>query len=172
MTAQQLTLALAIWGAVVSTALAIRTFLQGRREDGRLQPSIWIGKVTSYESGIFPVFQFGVVNAGRRSVYLGGLFLRDRNDKYIDQVLGPHLDHGSGYIKLEPGEAHQTDPHDQYLDVDNILRARSVVAVDSLGRDVRISRWRMWRVRREIRRIRAEHEVFRHKRRQAADART
>jgi len=93
-----ITLLIAIWGALGSTAPAVRTIWRDRFEDGRLEVRIWVGRAsgTNY---IKPFCTFEVVNVGRKPVYFGGVFLHDKEGKFVDQVLGPKL--GDGYIKLE-----------------------------------------------------------------------
>src|SRR5438067_11423232 len=118
MTSDQITLCLAIWGAVLSTALGVWTIVHDRREDGQLRIRVWVGKVTRSDNSMSPYCSFDVVNMGRRKVYFGGLILHDSKEEYVDQVLGP-VEPGA-YITLEPGEVCENDPSDSYEPIDRL----------------------------------------------------
>ena len=149
---------LAVWGAVLSTLVAVWHFRNSLRQGGRLRLTIWVGRASSTGS-IRPFFEFQVVNVGRLAAYFGGVVLHDGDGNYIDQALGPRDD--GEFWKLEPGQACQCGPLPHYEHADRILRAKSIFALDSHGRRVQLSKWRLWRIRREVRSIRLESEALR-----------
>ena len=148
---------LALWGAVLSTLVAVWHLRDSLRQDGRLRLTIWVDRASSADS-IRPFFEFQVVNVGRLPAFFGGVVLHDSDGNYIDQALGPTDD--GDFWKLEPGQACQCGPLSHYEDADKVLRARSISALDSHGRRVQLSKWRLWQVRREIRSIRLESEAL------------
>ena len=149
---------LAFWGAVLSTIVAAWQFRESLRRDGRLRLTIWVGRMSSTDS-IRPFFEFEVVNVGRLPAYFGGVVLHDSDGNFIDQALGPTDD--GDFWKLEPGQACGCDPRSHYEHTDKVLRARSIVALDSRSGRVQLSKWRLWQVRREIRSIRLESDALR-----------
>ena len=160
MNGDTITLALAIWGALVSTVLAARTVLREQREDGRVRVRAFVGTITGGDS-IKPFCIFEVVNIGRRRLLFKGLYLFDRNGKSIDQVLGPFDD--GNYESLEPG-AIVENVEDAYRDVERILRIRRVCAVDTLNGRTYLPRWRTWHMRIKVARILARDRALKRER--------
>ena len=153
-TSQTLTLVLAVWGALLSTGLGLWTIIRDRREDGQLRIRVWVGRATRSNKSVSPFCSFDVVNVGRRKVYFGGVILHDGKGGYIDQVLGPG--EPGAYMTLEPGEVCENDPGDSYEDVDRLLRTRRIFAIDTRRGRTYMPRWRVWKMRRQIRNIQAE----------------
>lgn len=158
-TKEELTLALAIWGALLSTFLAVLTIRREWREEGKLRVGYWLGRTTSVYTGITPRCIFEVVNVGRRPVYFYGLTLADRKGRSVD-FLGPIEIEEGAKIKLEPGDAWENVKDEAYNNADRLLRAHRIYASDTRGRRAYLPWWRVWRLHRDVRQIKTAHEAF------------
>ena len=135
MDTDDITLAIAVWGALLSTALGVFSLYRHWIERDRLLIGGVVGHIAATDVGVIKKWAFvlHITNAGARSLMLKSVC--GKHKTIGDFVfLFPELPH-----HLEPGHYISLQASDDYLDyLDD--RLQDLYAVDSLGRNFKMSR--------------------------------